>query len=84
MAKDRYGTDLEQCRVVIFETTVGVPSKKTGELEQTRLWHWQRVNQHGVNIDGSGPSRNGSPDLAAVKRLVRKRFPDDEVEGLGG
>lgn len=54
---------------------------KDGELVD--VWHWQRLDENGVLLDGSGASRNGDPNLKAVRALVKKRFPDDEVEGLG-
>lgn len=64
-------------RVRIFTTTIA--DKNGDPLE---VWHWQRLDENGTNIDGSGPQRNGK-SLDAVRRLVKKRFPDDVVEGLG-
>jgi hypothetical protein len=52
------------------------------EKEQ-QVWHWMRLDDNGVLLDGSGPQRYGHADLEKLKRELKKRYPEDVVEGLG-
>lgn len=61
-------------------TTTMIP----GDEKDQQVWHWARLDDNGMLLDGSGPQRYGHADLDKLKRELKKRFPDDVVEGLGG
>lgn len=75
---DRYGGN-GPYRIVVTQSDVSV--KDVGNVH---VWHWARLDENGTQIDGSGAQRDGEQDLAKLERMLKKQFPKDEVEGLGG